>query len=422
MKKTIHISVESIYYWICWGIILLPPSISHLSSLLDKVITCLGFFLILLLVLIKNIQIVKSKALLFLVLFVFWCIGVTFIQSPGKLASLLFTDVLPIIGIYLLLQHSTQAKENRSFMALYGVCRFYIAIEFLSMLVFPGGIFTSASGASVARAQWIFGSKNNVALYMIIFVAIIAWYTYCSGKGQKKFVFYALMAFFSIAMRGEDGVQLLAGSSTGIVAILATLCMIGYFYFTRKTGLHAVGNRTFLIAIGLVYFAILAGGTLPFLQKIVVDIFHKTPTYSGRLSIWQTTISNIMDSVWVGHGEVDFYSTVYIDQQLTYTSYTYNAILKVILNYGVIGLALLLIFLFSIRNLNAFQCKLLFSGFVGLLFVGMMNELEIKWMVFFPLLISCVGDLETENVKETVREKEDIRLKLRIVERGGKHL
>ena len=86
MKKTIHISVESIYYWICWGIILLPPSISHLSSLLDKVITCLGFFLILLLVLIKNIQIVKSKALLFLVLFVFWCIGVTFIQSPGKLS------------------------------------------------------------------------------------------------------------------------------------------------------------------------------------------------------------------------------------------------------------------------------------------------------------------------------------------------
>ena len=89
---------------------------------------------------------------------------------------------------------------------------------------------------------------------------------------------------------------------------------------------------------------------------------------------------------------------------------------------GAALLALLLIFLFSIRNLNAFQCKLLFSGFVGLLFVGMMNELEIKWMVFFPLLISCVGDLETENVKETVMEKEDIRLKLRIVERGGKHL
>jgi O-antigen ligase len=142
-----------------------------------------------------------------------------------------------------------------------------------------------------------------------------------------------------------------------------------------------------MLFTAFVYFVVLIGATIPFIQKIIVNVFHKTVTYSGRMTIWQNTISHVLDNFWTGHGEVDFYSRVYIEHILSNTSYTYNAVLKILLNYGAIGLALLLLFIITIHGLNETKNRILFSGLVGLFFVGLMNELNIVWIIFFPVFI-----------------------------------
>lgn len=410
MIKCKKVSAIDLFYLILWGIIFFPPIVSHFSSFLANIAICFGFVLFLLLFITYDGRITYWKEVWSLFLFIIWCIGITLIKSPNKLFSLMLNSVLPIIEFFFLAQCSINSKQNRSFKALYNVCKFYIIINFLSMLLWPQGIFRSSVGSSVNRAQWIFGSKNNVALYMIIFIVIVAWYIFCYEKNQKKVVIYAMMAVFSVVMCGENGIGLLAGSATGIVAILVTLFLIYYGYFTNNTELFSISNRTFLIISAIIYLVILSGGMFPFFEDLIVNIFHKTLTYSGRTSIWKTTMLHILDSMWTGHGEVDFYSIVYIEHQLTYTTYTYNVALKIILNYGIIGLCLLMTTIFIIPSQNKTQCKLLFSGLIGLLVVGLMNELDIKWILFFPVLICYAGNIRLEN-SQTDGKKKKVRIK-----------
>lgn len=410
MIKCKKVLVIDLLYLMCWGIILFPPIVSHFSSLLANCVACFGFGLFLLLFITHNSSVIKWKEVWPLFLFVIWCMSITLIKSPNKIFSLIMNNVVPIIEIFFLTQWSIHSKKNRSLRALNTVCKFYIIINFLSMLIWPHGIFRSSVGSSVDRAQWVFGSKNNVALYMIIFLVIVAWYNYSYENNYKNFLIYVAMAFFSVVMCGENGIGFLAGSSTGIVAILVTLLLLYYRYFTNNTRLFSISNRALLIMSGIVYFIILAGGVLPVVQTFIVNVLHKTLTYSGRTSIWKTTIMHILESIWTGHGEVDFYSSVYIESKLTYTTYTYNAILKIILNYGVIGLGLLVLVIFTMRNLNMPQCKLLFSGFIGLLVVGLMNELDIKWIMLFPMIICCLTNLDNVN-KQAPRRKKKISIK-----------
>lgn len=405
MIKCKKILAIDLLYFMCWGIILLPPIVSHFSSLLANCAVCFGFFLFLVLLIIHNNSITNWGKVWPLFLFVIWCMCITLIKSPNKLFSLILNSVIPIIEVFFLAQWSINSKKNRSFRALNTVCKFYIVCNFFSMLIWPHGIFRSSVGSSVDRVQWIFGSKNNVALYMIVFCVIVAWYNYYYENSNKNFLIYAAMSLFSVVMCGENGIGFFAGSSTGIVAIAGTLLLIYYRYLTNEKKVFSISNRMLLIMLGIIYFIILAGGILPVIQAIIVSVLHKTLTYSGRTSIWKTTIVHILESMWIGHGEIDFYSSVYIENKLTYTTYTYNAALKIILNYGVIGLALLVLVIFTIRNHNMPQCKLLFSGFIGLSVIGLMNELDIKWIMFFPMIICCLANLDNENRQVICRKK-----------------
>lgn len=396
-KKIITVSSDYMIYLLCWGIIFWPPVFLNFSSLLVQMINIIGFSLFFLMFVSNMKSVTIGRNIWLLLYFVLWCIGITLIKTPRKTFSLVYTSVMPIFEVFFLLQFSAKSSRQTGFRALYNVCKFYVIINFISMLIFPHGIVQSTIGSSVVRAQWFFGSKNNIALYMISFITIINWYDCFHKKNNKRSWLYVLMSLFSVVMCGEKKVEFLGGSSTGILAILVTLGLIYYYQVMMKMDLGGVSRRFLLLAAAAVYFVILSGGVNPFFQNIIVNILHKTVTYSGRVNIWQTTISHIWDSVWIGHGERDFYSYVYIEKQLTYTTYTYNAALKIILNYGVIGLGLLLAFVASVRKLNIQQDKMLFSGFLGLLVIGLMNELDIKWIVFFPVLICCLANADAKN-------------------------
>lgn len=404
-KKKIMVSSNYMICLLCWGIIFLPPVFLNFSSLLVHMINGLGFTLFFLLFVLNMKSVTIGRNIWLMLWFVVWCVGITLLKTPGKVVSLVYNSVLPILEIFFLFQYSIKSKKRSGLRALSNICKFYIIINFLSMLFFPHGMVQSSVGSSVVRAQWFYSSKNNVALYMIVFITVVIWYDYSYKKNKKKNWVYVLMAVFSVVMCGEKGVGFLEGSSTGMLAVFVTLFLIYYYRFVIRLDLTGVSKKFLMIGTGAAYFIVLSGGIIPVVQNFIVNILHKTVTYSGRSYIWQTTMSHILKSIWIGHGETDFYSSVYIENQLTYTTYTYNAVLKIVLNYGLIGLGLLLVFLAAMRNLNMYQDKLLFSGFLGLMVIGLMNELDIKWIVFFPILICCLANAEVKNSAAGAKKK-----------------
>ncbi len=402
------ITTNDILYFICWSTLFLPPIVNRVSHILGTAFTWLGFFSFAMLFLFKDKRVNRQANLILLVLIVAWGFFVTALLSPSQTVSFIKDVIFPLVEVYYLARWSFASKNKKGLKSLYAVCTCYIVLDFISILLFPHGIFRSAVGSSVERAQWIFGSKNNAALFLLLFIVFIAFYEYFIYKRWKRLWLLAAMSFLSIALRGNDGVSLMGGSSTGVIAIAATLLLIEYYVIMKNRELVTVNGNMVLLGITSLYLFVLLGGTLPFIQKIIINIFHKTITYSGRSRIWLTTLKYINKSPWFGHGEVDFFSTVYIDGRLSFTSYTYNAVLKILLNYGLIGMVLIVAYILSVSRSKRIDNEILFSGLIGLLIIGLMNEIPLKFMLILPVIMMCT---EIENSQDKKRRKMKVLMK-----------
>ena len=58
------------------------------------------------------------------------------------------------------------------------------------------------------------------------------------------------------------------------------------------------------------------------------------------------------------------------------------------MNYGIIGLGLFIWMILKITRGNETGDRLLFSGFIGLLIIGLMNEIEMQWLMLFPIMLT----------------------------------
>ena len=393
MKRQIRYAeslTNDMMYYLFWFCFFKPPFIYRLSNTMSRCLTLLGLFAFFALLVIKKRRFRFDTKTVFFCCIMLWCIFVTFVQTEQEVFPFLKDTLLPCIEVFLVFSGIMRSDGKRGLTCLYRSCVWFIIIDFLSLICFPHGIFRSSFGSSVERAQWVFGSKNNAALFLTIFVVLIAYYERKTLQKWRIFPASVLMSYFAIAMRGNDGLTFMGGSMTGLVALTVTVVLI-LFYVYKKA---CTKNYQFLILLvaGFAYLFILSGGTSPFLQKLIVNILHKNITYSGRTRIWENTMQYIMSSPIMGNGEQEFLSDVNIQGVWVKTSYTYNAVLKILLNYGMVGLAMIVLFIVSTCTDTSLHSSILFSGLIGLLVIGLMNEIELKYLFLFPFFILSAAE------------------------------
>ncbi|HAE45105.1 MAG TPA: hypothetical protein DCG37_05870 [Lachnospiraceae bacterium] len=385
-KIRLNITVEEIAFLIMWMVFFVPPAFHRISSVLSHAATLAGYGAFLLMFLFKRKEFPVKEDVMYVFAFLLYCNIIVLFKTPGEFPVYLRRYMIPAVESIFLVRWSLGGRKT-GLRVLYGVTAFYITANFLSIILFREGMFRSTAGSSVERAQWLFGSKNNIPLYMILFITIAVYYYYTVCR-TRMFYVLALMGAFSVLMSGADGLEFLGGSSTGIVAYFAVLMMIAYYLHTSRTGRAALGVKSVFIVTLIMNLILLTGQSIPGMEDLIVNVFHKNVTFSGRTTIWAANLRAVGEHLLLGHGEKGIMAHVLLKGEWVNTDYTYNFVLKLLMNYGIIGLGLFIWMILKITRGNETGDRLLFSGFIGLLIIGLMNEIEMQWLMLFPIMLT----------------------------------
>ena len=388
------------FFLVGWALYFAPPIMFHLSGMMTKLIRFGGLAYAALLVFCMagrgfRLQRRYLKVVGLMALLSIWEMYVVLTRSPGQLVDYAFQILFPPMEVFILIVYSLYGSRDQGerlarLTPLYWLSSIYIVGNLLSMLAFPSGIIRTELGSSVARANWLLGSKNNQTNYLVLSGTIALMYT-DARKKRVRGLMLVCAAFIEALFTDENGLRFMGGSSTGIVAMALIVMVAAVNLVIKEIKLLRIGVRWVYLAALFMDIVLISGTTVPAIQSIVVNVLHKTPTFSNRTFIWERVLYYISKQPVAGYGEREIWFFVSLSNKLSGTSYTYNLFLKIILDFGIVGLVLFSVpFLCARRGKNK-QYGFLITGFFGIMLSGLMNEVCFEFPFVFLILIEAMA-------------------------------
>lgn len=376
--------------FLCFFVLLYPPGLQNWKPVFYYYLTMLNclFFFIRLLLHIKNQK--KDGYLLLLLILLGWFTLIELFKSPDDLFNFFRTLFVAALEGYFYFSWLPKRKNNSGIRSLTLLCKILLIVNFITVVLFPFGLFISSRDSSVERVQWLFGSKNNMSVYLAFTLAItfLSLYFECQ-KGKKnywKYIMYSFMALYPAFVCGETGVKFMGGSSSAIVGVFVLVALGFYLMFVqdkKNRFLNKIVNPTTIITIILIAHTIVIFGESFSLIGYVSNLLGKDVTFSNRTYVWQSALIYIRQSLFLGYGEKDLLLS--LGGNHAPTTYLYNCLLKVTINYGIIGLGILILLLYQIPRIksdNVFS-SLIVLGMSAVLIIGMMNEVDYFFLIAF---------------------------------------
>lgn len=215
--------------------------------------------------------------------------------------------------------------------ALSFVYNILIYINFITVLIFPDGLYTK--GPSLY--YWFLGYDNTFVFYFIPSVCIsIILSLIKTGKIGRKSIF--LIGICTLTVLRTWSV-----ASIIVMIMFWIYLIIMYFKLSIKLNPKVMTATILGINVGVVIFKI-----QNLFAYIIVNIFHKSTSLTGRDAIWEKALSDITNKPIIGYGYADikFVLTDYFS-----VAHCHNYLLNLMYESGSIGLAL---FIWNIVLIN----------------------------------------------------------------------
>lgn len=325
-------------------------------------------------------------------LFCAWGMISTLVNTPNELTYYIHWTIFPVFSMIVFSKCFYQYGVNKAVKCISRLYEISIWINFLLMLFFPKGIIISNVGATAYRANWLFGSKNNIVSELPSILMFLFYDLFLKRKkGENTFVRYITIGIMllSFSSMGVEKVEIMGGSTTGIIAILFFLFMYGLgrmHYIGKLRGLLNVQVIT-VISLILMYVVVLVSqGEIRLVDEVLL-ILGKDRTFSGRSYVWKEAIESIMEYPFMGIGSMQRIFHVYGYSNSLNTG-LYSFWITVVVRYGIIGLLLVIAIFFAIRYRSEFQES---AGFYILLAFfltmigGLSNPTPWKYIIFMVM-------------------------------------
>jgi O-antigen ligase len=140
-------------------------------------------------------------------------------------------------------------------------------------------------------------------------------------------------------------------SATGMSCMIVVICVAWWINAYMKQELRLSGSYVALSLFGAVIVGLVITVLLPWL----VNLYGKDLTFTNRTDIWSASVDAIGDSPWIGYGwngvwiEPNVEPTVSINREIGFEAgHAHNAVIEMLLQGGIIGLTLYLVFFGSV--------------------------------------------------------------------------
>lgn len=364
--KTLRIKKTQVIMTLVYVIMLKPAYFSNFAvvstawNYLQFVMAVYSFYLIL-----KNKTSIPLKIVFALYLVFIFSSIINGKFSVGSLSQFIPYFVLPIFCEVWIKRFGTQAVS-----ALYRVLLVYVVLNFISILIFPNGLYTALSVGGYQANCWFLGYKNPQVRTILPTLSLALVCNYRNGRLIKKYELYFLFLISLISM-------LLVESLTGVAAVGAFILLIIWLKNEKKIFLRIFNPVVTVVGITLLSF----GFTVFSIQNSLLIQFQHLlgskdiATLSNRTYVWENALLAIKDHLLIGCGSTRFVSALGFN-----VTHPHNYFLFVLMAGGIIGFSLLLCYYYIVfRQLylerKIFNSRVFIALMIVILFMGIVESL-----------------------------------------------
>ena len=287
-----------------------------------------------------------------------------------------FRDFILVAFIILIINKSAENYE-RILRCLTNVCVLLSSINIITMLTFQSGIIQRYTHRDTIREMWFLGSKNP-SIRFLFFTLVLILLSSIIFKKKLSLSNYLLIFCSFIS-------SIIVSSATGIL-VIATLIL--FFVFIDKIKINIIFNTTFFFIAGfLVTILIYQFKLTYYFEFLIVNLLQRNLTMTGRLVIWERSISNISENFFLGTGLMSSWDNFLILR----ASHPHNLYLYIFFTGGIIGM---LFFIFIIikstclYNMNSnLKVSIFSTGVIGLILLNGISESLTSTPLLFPIIL-----------------------------------
>lgn len=327
---------------------------------------------------------IKSNVLIMMLLiFLFesWKCVVAFINSESINSYL--KDVIIFMGVVITTAYFMERDFKDFLWSTSLLMDLLVCINFFSFLFIPKGFGTDATGNIIYFWNT---SKHIISLYIVAFTLNI-FTSICVYK-KNKIVYMLLNLLIIVDL-------LLEWPGTALIGMGLYLILILGLIFTKKEKKAIFYNPWLYFFVGIsVNIAIVFFRVQDIFSYLIVDVLGKNLTFTGRVYIWDISLKLIKEKWIIGYGSSDL---------ITYKGYSlmaHNQFLDILVQAGVVGLILFLLYLTRIvKQLYSNRKKKTAKFIMGIMFAYLIMMVTERVSPFEPLYMIFTMAFFLDNIE-----------------------
>lgn len=335
----IRVTIYSFFFALYAILSFLP---SYFSNGLTSFLSNVFFFFAICFLLLKKYK--PSKLMVLALLYIAFIVIMSFINKTDRADYHLIVSYAKQLTFLAVTEWSIKNDTNRSVNTLFGVLLVYTLMDFVSILVFPNGLYFKETiwneWSSSQYAQWIFGNKNNRAYWYLNLLMLACW----KGTDQRiRFFRSMLILLLGISLAA----MLLVNSATSVVVIMIAAVGIWLGMLSKKeTALRIKPGLIYPVYLGVEL--IWVTGNVTFLSPIIEDLLGRTMSFTNRTIIWGRAILYIIQKPLFGWGLFGDKATELLGSP-AYVN-VHNQILDVLWQGGICAFVLFSLIIITVTN------------------------------------------------------------------------
>lgn len=214
-----------------------------------------------------------------------WNLIVTAVSNADTQTSMLYVQKIVFFALVIDLYSDHMGSLLKMLMLHFELC---VYSNFLSLILLPNGLYITQSEVyGVAVKNYVLGWHHLFIVWLFPAVMVAWLYRECFHKNTRC----CLLTAAAIAT------ELMFGGSTGLVGVV----LLPVFILFPKLKKILTPLKGFIITM-LLFVWIVITRTYKFLEPIVVNVLQGDMTFTGRLTIWNNAIEEILRHPIIGHG------------------------------------------------------------------------------------------------------------------------
>lgn len=387
---------------IIFAIVFELPIFNRISSLFSAALFIIQVTLAIVCVLVmlskKQLHFGKYEALVGI--YLIWGFVSTFITSSIVYVYLRSVAV-PILMAVIVCHWLFRGDYTKSIRYIAKYYAFIVWTNLFLMIVFRSGLVISSMGSIKERANWLFGSKNNIVYilpFLLLIFGIDSMVNQRKGIGKliRNGTMIALLVSFS--SMGESGFSLFSGSTTAMLMMVLYFLLLVIFGNEKVQSfkiysLISIKNISVLSILLMLVITIVSQGSYlsnDHIVYILLKLAGKGISFSGRASVWNSAIISFWNSPIFGIGMEQKIFITYNNLASTNTS-LYSFWFTILVRFGIVGL-LGIVYAFSKtedRKKRSFIKHHAYICFLLMMIGGLMYPLDWK-NIFLVTTVYCI--------------------------------